>query len=127
MELYLEPVKITKNPLNGRFLKGHAPHNKGKKWEDYMDMRKANKLKKNLLLGRLKGNPNLPGHNKKKVIGIKDGKIYCVFPSASDAQLELGIQRANISKCCRKERKKAGGIFWFFEDNVDEWADMLDY
>lgn len=40
-ELYIPPERPERNLVNGRFLKGHTPHNKGKKWADYMDMRKA--------------------------------------------------------------------------------------
>ena len=57
MELkFIERPK--RNPITGRFLKGVAPHNKGKKWSDYMDGRKRNKVLK--CLQRI-GNPNLAG------------------------------------------------------------------
>ena len=36
MELYLEPIKFTRNAKNGKFLKGHSPFNKGKKMTDYL-------------------------------------------------------------------------------------------
>ena len=44
MELYIPIERPQYNPTNGQFLKGHVPHNKGKKWEDYMDMRKAKRI-----------------------------------------------------------------------------------
>ena len=44
-ELYIPIERPERNLVNGRFLKGHTPHNKGKKWADYMDMRKAKRIK----------------------------------------------------------------------------------
>lgn len=123
MELYLAPVKPQHNPVNGRFLKGHKPFNKGKKWADYMDMRKAEKVKKNLLLGS--GNMNLGGHNKRKVIGIKDGKIIGCFESATKAADLLTLQRRNIGHCCEGKRAKCGGINWFYEADIIEWKTYL--
>ena len=39
-ELYVEPVWTGRNAVTGRFLKGNTPHNKGKKWSEWMDGRK---------------------------------------------------------------------------------------
>ena len=50
-ELTLPPVWTGINKQNGRFLKGHVPANKGKKWSDYMGkraMKRAAKGWKNL-------------------------------------------------------------------------------
>lgn len=33
----------TRNKKNGRFLKNHKPHNKGKRWSEWMDGRKKKK------------------------------------------------------------------------------------
>lgn len=33
-ELYIPIERPERNLVNGRFLKGHTPHNKGKKWAD---------------------------------------------------------------------------------------------
>lgn len=125
MELYIEPNKITKNPLNGRFLKGHIPHNKGKKWEDYMDMRKARKMKKCLELGRKQGNSMIAGYNKKAVIGIKDGKIIGVFESSVSAGDKLNLIARNIRHCCAGKRKRCGTIYWFYESDYDKWNELL--
>ena len=124
MELYLEPIRMTRNPVNGKFLKGHVPHNKGKKWSDYMDMRKAKRIKR-IAKKNLKYNYNIGGWNKKKVIGIKDGKIIGVFNSAHDAAKRLGLIRRNISHCCRGERNHCGGIRWFFESEINLWVKFL--
>lgn len=35
-----------RNPINGRFLKGHTPHNKGKKWNQYAGKRAQKRMAK---------------------------------------------------------------------------------
>lgn len=123
MELYIPEERHTRNRVNGRFLKGHIPFNKGKKWSDYMDMRKAKRVKKYLELGR-SGNPNIGGCNARKVVAVKNGRLMGVFASAMEVERKTGIRHENISKCCRGERKRAGGFQWFFE-NDDKWLDLI--
>ena len=65
-ELYIPPQRLNRNPINGRFLKGSIPHNKGKKWDDYIPLHKRESMIKGLALGRT-GNPNIAGCNAKKV------------------------------------------------------------
>lgn len=115
-ELYIEPKRANKNVLTGRFVKGCVPHNKGKKWSEWMDGRKCKKVLNNL---QRVGNPNLAGWNARKVVGLKDGK-FRIFKSCSDAGRQLGIQQRNINSCCNKKRKTAGGFLWYFEDD-NEW------
>lgn len=124
MELYLEPVRKNYNPITGRFLKGIIPHNKGKKWEDYMDMRKAKRVKR-IGMQNLKGNPNIGGWNKKQVIGIKENRIIGVFESATKAAERTKLIRRNISHCCEGKRKHCGGIRWFFEADIERWINYV--
>jgi hypothetical protein len=63
-ELYIPPQRLNRNPINGRFLKGGIPHNKGKKWDDYIPSHKRESMIKGLALGRT-GNPNIAGCNAK--------------------------------------------------------------
>ena len=123
MELYLDPVLKPYNPVNGQFNKGHKPFNKGLKWTDYMDMRKAKRVKRIGLLN-LKGRSDIGGWNKKPVIGIKDGR-FVVFESATKAALLLNIQRRNISNCCEGKRKRCGGVLWFFENDYNKWKTLI--
>ena len=44
VELWLPPTKI--NPKTGCFLKGHAPANKGKTWDEYMPKRSQKRCAK---------------------------------------------------------------------------------
>ena len=113
-----------RNAQNGQFLKGHIPHNKGKKWSNYMDMRKAKRIiriaKKNLL----PGNPNIGGWNKKKVVMVTSKGNWVVFESATEAASKMGLERRNISHCCEGKRQRCGGRWWFFFDD-DRWITQL--
>ncbi len=121
MELkFIERPK--RNPINGRFLKGIPPHNKGKKWCEWMDGRKKTKILK--CLQRI-GNQNLAGANAKRIVGIKDGKLLSVFASSNDAYRKTNICSRNIRSCCHKKRNHAGGIKWFFETD-NEWIKLIE-
>jgi hypothetical protein len=116
--LFIPEQKSTK------FKKGNIPHNKGKKWSEWLDGRKKKKILKNLELGRINGNPNLAGANAIKIIGIKGGK-FCPFDSSEDAQRKTGICARNIRSVCNKKRKTAGGVVWFFESD-NEWTELIN-
>lgn len=105
-------AKPKKKP-NGQFYKGQTPHNKGKKWTEWMNPAKMPKVLACSEIRRKTGNPDLPGWNKKPIIGIKEGKEYW-FKSAQAAADATGLIRTNISKCCRGERKHCGGFIWKF-------------
>lgn len=45
-----------------------------------------------------------------------DEKILNTFESMQQAERETGIKAANISKCCRNLRNKAGGFKWKYVD-----------
>lgn len=124
-ELYIPIERPTRNFVNGRFLKGHVPHNKGKKWGDYIkSRRKINNMRKGLELGR-KGNPNIAGINSRPVVAIKDGELIAVFSSSNDAERKTGICGRNIRSCCSGKRNTAGGYQWFLE-NDKEWIQKIN-
>lgn len=50
--------------------------------------------------------------NMKKVNQINNGTIINTFISIQEAERRTNIKSANISKCCRKLRNKAGGYQW---------------
>ena len=128
------------NHLNGRFIKGHVPFNKGKKWVDYMDMRKARKVIKCLELGRMKGNRDkLHELNRIPIVGIKDGILY-PFESSIDAARILRakgirVNARNIRAVCRERitivagreyiRRHAGGFRWFIASEVEKYKEFL--
>ena len=55
----------------------------------------------------------LKGIGTKKVLQFtKSGEFIKEWVSAIEAARELGIARSNICKCCKGERKSAGGYVW---------------
>lgn len=113
-ELTLSPERPQYNPTNGQFLKGHTPHNKGKKWEDYMDMRKAKRIKR-IACKNLRGRKDIGGWNKIAIVAVDDdGNVLGWFSSACDAERKTGIIARNIRSVCHGKRKKAGGFRWEF-------------
>ena len=123
-ELYIPPKRIYRNPTNGRFLKGITPHNKGKKWEEWMDMRKAKRVKR-IALSNLKPNMNIGGWNAKKVVAIKDSKLVGVYKSSVDAEKKTGVCARNIRSCCNYKRKTAGGYQWYHESD-NAWVELIN-
>ena len=114
MELYIPIERPQYNPTNGQFLKGHVPHNKGKKWEDYMDMRKAKRVIR-IAKQNLKPNMNIGGWNKKAVVDVDmEGNVVGWFSSGKDAEKKTGICARNINSVCNGKRKYAGGFKWEF-------------
>lgn len=110
MELYIEPVRLYRNPKNGRFLKGLIPKNKGKKWDEYMSkdaQMRASKgwvnLEKYRFAPRDRTNA---GRRKKKVVAVDDDGRWCVFDSIADAKRKTGFNRENIRRCCKQNEGK---------------------
>ena len=99
---------------NGQWAKGHIPFNKGRKWSEWMDGRKQNKVRKCL---DHSGNPKIGGWNRKPIAAVKDGKVV-FFESSKDAQRKTGIEARNIRSVCSKKRKHAGGCQWFYTDDT---------
>jgi hypothetical protein len=117
-ELTLAPDWTGVNKHTVRYLKGHEPHNKGKKWSDYMGKRaqkRAMKGWKNLDLHRNKnGRPDTAGRCRKQVVAVMDDGRWLVFPYVGAAAQWLGnCNRENISRCCRfNESKKVCKHDW---------------
>ena len=150
-ELSLPPVWSGRNRQTGRFLKGHVPANKGKKWSEFKSKRSQKRSSrgwKNLDLHRNKnGRAVNAGRSKKQVVGVFDDGRFLVFPYAGAAAMWLGASRENIGRCCRQnksrkvckndwrkgEKKGASrvntdhrykGIRWYFEDD-DAWTEKI--
>lgn len=69
-ELYIPVERPTRNPINGRFLKGIAPHNKGKTMK-YHSLKTKHRSLKNLAKGRGSWHKTGAGLNRKSVVAIK--------------------------------------------------------
>ena len=107
-ELYIPPVRPKpkkRNPDNGRFLKGHEPANKGKRWDEYMSkraQRRSAKGWKNLDIHRNKnGRPDTAGRCRKPVVALTDDGKFHVFKQIKDAATWIGGNRENVGRCCR--------------------------
>jgi hypothetical protein len=60
-------------------------------------------MKKAVETGLIKCNPVRQIHN---------GKEIAVFPSLVEASRATNINKSNISKCCKGQRKTANGFEW---------------
>lgn len=137
-ELRVSDKPLQRNPLNGRFLKGHTPANKGKKWSEYMSkraQRRARKGWKNLELHRPRGGPGRPD---KPVIAVNDTGKWLYFPSVAEVGRQMGIRKENILRCCRyNQARKQGhngnvntnhkykGIRFYFESDP-VWTEKIN-
>ena len=145
-ELKLPPERRSHNPLNGQFLKGHTPANKGKKWDDFMGKRaqkRAAKGWKNLEIHRPKRRPDTAGRCRKRVIAVFDDGRWLMFPYLGAAAKWCGGSRENVGRCCRINQSRLPlkkchglprgsintdhrylGVRWYFEnDNI--WTDKI--
>ena len=140
-ELYIQPERRkTYNTKNGQFLKGNVPHNKGKKWSQWMGKRaqkRAAKGWKNLDLHRPKTRPDTAGRCSIEVVAVRDDGTWSVFSSLSEAARRVGGCSTNISRCARLNRdgkrvKWGGtnndhrykGIRWYYEAD-DIWTTKI--
>ena len=59
-------------------------------------------------------------NGKKNSVAIlqfsKDGTFIKEWPSAWEAQRQLGISQSSICKCCQGKRNQAGGYVWRYRD-----------
>ena len=140
-ELYMPQTCEGRNMVNGRFLKGHTPHNKGKKWADYLTKRQQRRCAKgwaNVISHRPKSRPDTAGRCRKAVIAVMDDGTWKVFPYLGMAAECVGGCRENIGRCCRLNEnpsvnKKTGklntdhqykGVRWYFESD-SQWTQKI--
>lgn len=153
-ELTFSPLYKGIDPKTGRFMKGHVPANKGKRWDEFKSkrsQRRSSKGWKNLELYRHR--PDTAGRAKKQVVAVMDNGRFYVLPCLKVANKwlrdNLGITGCweNIGRCCRlnasrkvckhdwrKNEKKGSarvntdhryqGIRWYFE-NDDIWMEKI--
>lgn len=99
-ELYIpEPIKP-----RGRFPKGHIPHNKGKRWDDFAGKRAQKRMAKgwkNVQEYRPKKRPDTSERCRKPIIAVFDDGTWKHFLWAGSAAEQLGCRRDNINRCCR--------------------------
>ena len=132
-ELTLSPERKQRNAVNGQFLKGHVPHNRGKKWGEYMSRRSQERSSigwKNVLVHTGKRS-ECCGRMKRKVIAVMPNGKWYSFGSIAEAANSTGSIRENISRCCRlnasgRKNMKTGktntdhkydGVRWYYDDD----------
>ena len=96
------------NPINGQFLKGHTPFNKGKKWSEYMkkrSMKRCAKGWKNLRKYQPKTRPDICGRCRKAVIAVMDDGRWVWLPYIGAAGEWIGGSRENVRRCCALNMK----------------------
>lgn len=141
-ELYLAPERPKRNAVTGRFMKGHVPANKGKKWCEYMGKRAQKRAAngwKNVDLYRNKnGRADTAGRSRKQVIAVMDDGTWKHFSYVGSAGEWIGGSRENVGRCCRfnQERhvnRKTGkvntdhkynGVRFYFESD-DIWLKKI--
>ena len=132
--LHLPPVRVYRDAMTGRFLKGHTPANKGKKWNEFMPKRSQQRSSKgwrNLDLYRCKGHPNA-GRPKKGIIAIMDNGMFRVFSFSVPAAEWVGGSRHNVVRCCRQNElhgkntdHKYKGVRFYFESD-SKWLNKIN-
>ena len=122
MELYLERERLQRHYIKGYFLKGAIPHNKGKKWDEWLPKKYQKATLKRLSKYRT-GRKDIGGEAAKECIGIKDGKVYA-FAHSVEAEKITGVCSRNIRHCYNGERPTAGGFKWFLKES-EEWLKLM--
>ena len=125
-ELYIPPRKLERNLVNGRFLKGNTPHNKGKSMPFKSETTRMRSMI-NLQKGRDGSHKNGAGMNKKAVVLRNNRKLVGVFSSVHSAAKYLDANPSHVSAAClkKKGRKTVKGYKVFFEIGSD-WFDEID-
>ena len=97
------------NPYNGRFLKGHQPHNKGKRREEWMSkegMKASSKGWENIEKHRCKGHPNARKARAKNCVAVRNNGDYRIFEFITKAAEWLGGCPENVRRCCNLNKSR---------------------
>lgn len=137
-ELTFSPERPERNPQNGRYLKGHVPANKGKKWNDYCSKSAQRRMKKgwkNLALYRV--HPDNCGRPKRPVVALSSSRIL-YFKCINDAATWCNGAASNIRRCCAQNSHPTGsgkaaqntdhrymGIRFYYESDYAIWSSKI--
>lgn len=125
-ELSLPPVRPERNAVTGRYMKGHTPTNKGKKWSEYLSktaQQRCSKGWENLSKYRRSGLKH-PEKFRKPIIAVSHDSTFRMFTHAAAAIQWLGRGNIyNVQRCCRcnedgKNTEHAYlGVRFYYESN----------
>ena len=107
-ELRFPTERLGHNPINGQFLNGHVPFNKGKKWSEYMKkraMKRSMKGWENLRKYQPKTRPDNCGRCRKAVIAVMDDGRWVWLPYIGAAGEWISGCRENVRRCCALNMK----------------------
>lgn len=99
--------QVPKRRADGRFTKGFKPHNKGKKWSEWMSEEGQKKV---LASQKHYGRKDIGGCNKKEIIMTDSNGKEWYFESAVKCAEKIGGYPTNICKCCHGKRKTHKGF-----------------
>jgi hypothetical protein len=109
------------------FNKGYTPWNKGKTFKELFSPEKIKEIhdKMDPVRRRTKhGGPNLK--KAKAVVVIYQGKLIARFRSEREAADKVGTNKTSVYKYCTgKYHDRQRGWLWFFEKDVEKWADLV--
>lgn len=144
--LYLPPeIKSKERDKKGRYAKGHATHNCGKTWDDFLSPEIQEKIRKNLFTSDDKRRPKKRPDNIDRlgipVIGVRPDGTFVYFKAATVAAAYVGqnvTSSRNITRCCALNLKRhpakrvkrintdhsTYGLRWYYE--FDEiWLEKI--
>ena len=107
--LYIPTDWTRQDPKTGRFMKGHEPKNKGRKWEEWMSkkgQRRSAKGWKKLDKHRPKTRPDTSGRCRKEVVAVRNNGTYRIFDYVGAAAEWIGGNRENVGRCCRENQSR---------------------
>jgi len=136
-ELTLNPIRPTRNLVNGRFLKGHVPHNKGKGWAETISKQGQENAKKgweNLIKYRPKTRADTSERCSIPVIAVLDNGRIKYFSSMAMAATYCDGCHNNIARCCKLNSigvtprrgkpntdHKYKGVRFYYESDTELW------
>lgn len=140
-ELYIPPEINGRNPITGRFLKGHVPPNKGKKWDEYLTEEQQERARigwSNLSKYRHVSTIGCGcGRPHRKVVALDAKGRMSIYESIAEACRVHNCNETNIRRCCREnEQHKVGirgkentdrmyyGLRWYYESDK-QWEQKL--
>ncbi len=143
MELYIpEHIVIGgRNPVNGQFMRGYVPTNKGRSWDEWLPKKSQRRCRrgwKNLDKYRCKGHPNA-GRPRLPVVLVRDDGTFTIFPYLNCCAEALGGNEPNVRRCCVLNgslvvNKKTGrvnsdhkymGVRLYYEKDTDIWMSKI--
>ena len=136
-ELRLPPERNAKNPLNGRFVKGMTPFNKGRKWSEWLSKPMQKKIRRigiaNFEKARHYPRPDVIERCSKPIIAVFDDGGFRQFRNSKQVGLWIGRgghQNRNVRRCAASNQARGIGkngkpntdhrylgIRWYYEDD----------